>query len=181
MGKLPPTGSVHAAPLWPAVAPAVSSRACLSHPPLQQHPHTRCDVHLPSASASPFGSSHRGLEAESSIFASWPQLAIWGMPLPRAQAVVYYLLLEMWWSTVLPWKVLHVNVERKGISRKDNQGTNHIGEVFASSVVSPRPAAGQHWGKEKQLVQFYRLSAFIFCKDFEKTDHKSFVAHLTHH
>lgn len=180
MGKLPPTGSVHAAPLWPAVAPAVSLELAFHTLPCSS-------IHTPGVMYTALVPLHLLLGAVTEV---WRQRAaylqadhrtIWGMPLPRAQAVVCYLLLEMWWSTVLPWKVLHVNVERKGISRKDNQGTDQIGEVFASSVVSPRPAAGQHWGKEKQLVQFYRLSAFIFCKDFEKTDHKSFVAHLTHH
>lgn len=37
------------------------------------------------------------------------------------------------------------------------QSESQEDEGFASSFLFLRPAAGQHWGKEKQSVQFYRL------------------------
>lgn len=51
-------------------------------------------------------------------------------------------------------------------------------EGFDSSVLCLRPAAGLHWGKEKQSIQFYRLSAFMFYTDFRKRNHGSFISEL---
>lgn len=73
--KLSPASSVHAPPWWMV---DYSSRCyylrSLPFIPSSTAASTRwCDTHLPSTSASPFVSHHRGLEARSRRFAVSPQ------------------------------------------------------------------------------------------------------------
>lgn len=50
---------------------------------------------------------------------------------------------------------------------------------FASSVLSSRPAAGQHWGKEKQSVQFYRLWVRLCFVKILKRQSMSALLHIS--
>lgn len=146
MDKLSPTSSVHAPPRWPAVAPAITSGSCLSNLPLQ-HPHTHCDTHLPSAPASPFGSSCRGLLARSSTLAGSPQDdmgdASWGPScgvLPAVRGAVKHSTALKSMVGIEKGKGSAENAQRQRTESREDEG-------FASSVLSLRPAAGQHWGK----------------------------------
>lgn len=109
------------------------------------------------------GSSHRGLEAQSSIFASWPR-SVWGMPLTRAQAVVCYLLLKMWWHTVLPWKALHVNMERKGINREDTKAAIRQMKCLLALFFPPDQQQGSTEGKKNNLSDFIDWVHLFFVK-----------------